>query len=392
MIHRRDQPTASFGLWLRLACTVPLEQAKLELIPRTCCGQRRSWAERKRVVAHYIRVVYGDSAFWRLLIISLIVALGTRATFRHLDATFPKYFMRTFGADAPFEVFVAVEPIITVLLSFPITFLLLRTRASTYASLVGGTLLQSFCPLALLWSSYGNTLGFVIIMALGEAIWSPKLYEYSTMVAPEGYEGTFVAVAFVPQYVSAGIVGVTSGYLLDRYVPSDEDLAPGAQRQPHMLWGMIAAASFVTPMMLACLKRRLFHGEPEALPPDTTRPPDTASDTRRAGARTGGGGGGGGAGRKSRAGGGAYALGAAAEDGDGNDEDEDEDDDGGDGGGGSDEENGVSGGEGRPAGKLPARTAPARSGKRRLGQRGLKRRSSEVAILRDTDADDVEQC
>ena len=44
--------------------------------------------------------IYGDSAFWRLLIVSLIVALGTRATFRHLDATFPKYFMRTFGADA----------------------------------------------------------------------------------------------------------------------------------------------------------------------------------------------------------------------------------------------------------------------------------------------------
>ena len=29
-------------------------------------------------------------------------------------------------------------------------------------------------------------------MALGESIWSPRLYEYSTMVAPEGFEGTFV--------------------------------------------------------------------------------------------------------------------------------------------------------------------------------------------------------
>ena len=35
---------------------------------------------------------------------SLIVALGTRAIFRHLDATFPKYFLRMFGEDAPFEV------------------------------------------------------------------------------------------------------------------------------------------------------------------------------------------------------------------------------------------------------------------------------------------------
>ena len=31
-------------------------------------------------------------------------------TFRHLDATFPKYFMRMHGADAPFEVFLGRAP------------------------------------------------------------------------------------------------------------------------------------------------------------------------------------------------------------------------------------------------------------------------------------------
>ena len=54
------------------------------------------------------------------------------------------------------------------------------------------TVRQAFCPLALLWTSYVSALSFVIIMALGESIWSPRLYEYSTMVAPEGFEGTFV--------------------------------------------------------------------------------------------------------------------------------------------------------------------------------------------------------
>ena len=102
---------------------------------------------------------------------SLIVAMGTRATFRHLDATFPKYFMRMHGDEAPFELFVAVEPLLTVLLSFPVTYLLLRHRVSTFAALVCGTLLQSFCPLALVYSSYSAAFAFVAIMALGEAIW-----------------------------------------------------------------------------------------------------------------------------------------------------------------------------------------------------------------------------
>eukprot|EP00325_Prymnesiales_sp_UTEX-LB-985_P004077 CAMPEP_0174706546 /NCGR_PEP_ID=MMETSP1094-20130205/9351_1 /TAXON_ID=156173 /ORGANISM="Chrysochromulina brevifilum, Strain UTEX LB 985" /LENGTH=358 /DNA_ID=CAMNT_0015904819 /DNA_START=206 /DNA_END=1282 /DNA_ORIENTATION=- len=244
----------------RVQQNVPLEQAQLESLERNRDAPSRTLSERQRVAKNYITTVYGNAAFWRLLVISLIVALGTRATFRHLDATFPKYFMRSFGADAPFEVFVAVEPVITVLLSFPATFLLLRWRASTFRALVGGTLLQSFCPIALLWTTYGNTLAFVVIMALGEAIWSPRLYEYSTMVAPEGYEGTFVAIAFVPQYVSAGIVGVTSGYLLDRFVP--ETLEEGEVRRPDILWGLVAAASFVTPLLLVLLKRRLFVTEP----------------------------------------------------------------------------------------------------------------------------------
>ena len=262
---------------VRVNQKAPLESAQLESLLALRPRASRSWAERKRVAKNYVNTVYGDAAFWRLLVISLIVALGTRATFRHLDATFPKYFMRTFGEDAPFEIFVAIEPVITVLLSFPATFFLLRSRASTYRSLVGGTLLQSFCPVALMWTSYGNTLAFVVIMALGEAIWSPRLYEYSTMVAPEGFEGTFVAVAFVPQYVSAGVVGVTSGYLLDRYVP--ETLLPGELRRPELLWGFVATASFVTPLCLVLLKRRLFVDEP-------TLQTDTQSVTVRRGPRS----------------------------------------------------------------------------------------------------------
>ena len=235
---------------LRVRQGAPLESGELEPCPRATHGLRAT-----------LRTVCGSKPFWKLLGLSLIVAMGTRATFRHLDATFPKYFMRMYGDDAPFELFVAVEPVLTVLLSFPVTFLLLRHRTSTFASLVGGTLLQSFCPLALVYTtSYGSALVFVTIMALGEAIWSPRLYEYSTMIAPEGFEGTFVAVTFVPQYVSAGVVGVTSGYLLERYVP--EEVAEGEARHPEYLWGLVAAASFLSPLLLTLLRSRLFGDEP----------------------------------------------------------------------------------------------------------------------------------
>ena len=95
---------------VRVVQNAPLEPARIEPLRRSrASAGARTWAERRRIARNYMHTVYGDAAFWRLLVISLIVALGTRATFRHLDATFPKYFMRTFGEDAPFEVFVAVR-------------------------------------------------------------------------------------------------------------------------------------------------------------------------------------------------------------------------------------------------------------------------------------------
>ena len=42
----------------------------------------------------------------------------------------------------------------------------------------------------------------MLIMAVGDAVWSPRMYEYCTMVAPEGCEGTFVAVT-EPSLLSA---------------------------------------------------------------------------------------------------------------------------------------------------------------------------------------------
>ena len=255
---------------IRVRQDVPIETGETEECPRG-----------NNSLGLTLSTVCGSKPFWKLLGLSLIVALGTRATFRHLDATFPKYFMRMHGDDAPFELFVAVEPVITVLLSFPVTYFLLQKRASTFASLVGGTLLQSFCPLALvLGSSYANSVAFVIFMALGEAIWSPRLYEYSTMVAPDGFEGTFVAVTFVPQYVSAGIVGVESGYLLEHYVPEECERPECEYRRPWMLWGVVAAASFLSPALLALFRSRLFGEEP-------TLQHDVATVAAKRGPRTG---------------------------------------------------------------------------------------------------------
>merc|ERR1719174_3389383 len=111
-----------------------------------------------------------------------------------------------------------------------------------------------------MYTSYATTFAFIVLMAFGEAIWSPRLYEYSTMVAPEGFEGTYVAVTFIPQYLSAAIVGLESGFLLQEFLPMYEN--EDHPRNPRALWGSIAFMSFLTPAALVVFRRCLFDEEP----------------------------------------------------------------------------------------------------------------------------------
>ena len=54
---------------------------------------------------------------------------------------------------------------------------------------------------------------FIVILSIGEALWSPRLYEYTAMIAPKGREGTYMALASAPNFAAKLAVGGLSGTL-----------------------------------------------------------------------------------------------------------------------------------------------------------------------------------
>jgi len=58
---------------------------------------------------------------------------------------------------------------------------------------------------------------FVIQLSIGEAFYSPRLYEYSMRVSPKGGEGIYTALASAPLFVTTFAIGPLSGWLLTRY-------------------------------------------------------------------------------------------------------------------------------------------------------------------------------
>ena len=96
-----------------------------------------------------------------------------------------------------------------------------------------GAFISAASPFVLcLGSSMPFQIAMILVLTVGEALWSPRLYEYNVAIAPRGREATYVSLAMLPYFLAKFLVGPTSGYLLDAFCP------PAGPRQPALLWAV----------------------------------------------------------------------------------------------------------------------------------------------------------
>jgi MFS family permease len=90
---------------------------------------------------------------------------------------------------------------------------------------------------------------FVVLLSFGEAIYSPRLYEYAACIAPKGQEASYMAMSYLPFFLAKLLVAGTSGHLLAAYCPEN------GPRHSEILWLIIALTTMVAPLGLIALQR-----------------------------------------------------------------------------------------------------------------------------------------
>lgn len=202
-----------------------------------------------------MRDVLSQRRFQRFLVLVLIF-VGVKSVFRHLDATFPKYFLRSFGPDSEFEWYLIINPLCILILT-PIVTLVIAKFKFTYSNIfMLGATISGMSPFFLaVETSHIMCFCFVLTLSVGEAIWSPKLYEYSVAVAPVGREATYSGFATVPMFLATGLIGGFSGHALEHYCPAYKDC------DGTTLWFLIGLTTLSSPVLLFFLRSRLFSDE-----------------------------------------------------------------------------------------------------------------------------------
>lgn len=235
---------------------------------------REALAESARIFAG----LWHQSAFYRFLaFLSLLV--GVRLIFYHMYYTFPKHALRELGPGAPIGQLFGVLNSTLIILFVPIVGALTQ-RISAYRMVSFGSFIAAssvffmvlppelYAPLARGWLGklighywldlagavhplYVGIVLFVLFLSLGESLWSPRLYEYTAAIAPEGREGSYMALSILPFFIAKFFVGVLSGFLLQTYCPED------GPRDCQTMWLVIAAMAMITPVGLITLQRFL---------------------------------------------------------------------------------------------------------------------------------------
>ena len=166
-------------------------------------------------------------AMWRLIVLIALI-LGVRAVYTYLYLLMPKYWLRTIGPDAAIGTLNAINPfgiVIGLILFIP-----LANRFETFKMLVYGAMISSIAlfPMAVPWTFYGMEIGnthylmallCMVLVTIGEVIWSPKLNEYTASIAPKGQEGAYLGMSLIPWFLAKSLVSMFSGHMLERWSP-----------------------------------------------------------------------------------------------------------------------------------------------------------------------------
>ena len=224
--------------------------------------------------AELFRRLIGQSAFYRLLAFFLFIGF-LKAIFLQMDYVFPKWGIRELGLNAPVGKLSAINAIIIIFL-VPIVGALTQKFAAYRMVVIGGAICAAgvfIMALPTQWfqlaadSIIGQWLGhgflgvhgsihpyyimaalYLAVFSVGEAFYSPRVYEYAAAIAPKGQEASYGSLAYLPFLVGKVLVGA-GGWLLAAFVPEE------GPRRSGTMWLIFALAASIAPIGLVVFRR-----------------------------------------------------------------------------------------------------------------------------------------
>jgi len=215
-----------------------------------------------------------QSGFYRLLVFLLLIGF-LKLIFLQMDYVFPKFGIRELGNGAPIGHLSNINYILIIVL-VPIIGALTQKYSAYRMVVIGGAICAASVfvmalPTTWFQTSANGPIGqwigrgylgvqgsihpyymmiaiYISIFSIGEAFYSPRVYEYAAAIAPRGQEASYGALSYIPFLIGKLLVG-TGGWLLAAFCPAN------GPRRSGIMWLIFALAASIAPIGLLAFRR-----------------------------------------------------------------------------------------------------------------------------------------
>lgn len=205
-------------------------------------GEKKSLKEHARYYLKNFPLRDGRFLFF------IFILIPVQTLFAHNWLTLPQYCNRAFTGIVSdnYEFFVNFSPLLIFILT-PVATALTSSK-STYQMMIIGTAIMA-APTFLLATgpTMGTLMAYLVLMTIGEAIWSPRFLQWIAEVAPPGMTGIYMGIGQFPWFLTKVITSLYSGWFLSRYCPGG---VPPEALQTETMWFIYGIIALLTPVGL----------------------------------------------------------------------------------------------------------------------------------------------
>jgi POT family proton-dependent oligopeptide transporter len=189
----------------------------------------------------------------------IFALIPVQTLFAHNWLTLPQYFSRAFTGvvSSNFEFFVNFNPILIFILTPMVA--ALTTKSSTYTMMIVGTFVMA-SPTFILAFAGPNiyaVFAYLIIMTIGEAMWSPRFLQWVAEIAPKNMTGIYMGIGQFPWFLTKVITSLYSGWFLMHFCPEG---VPPQQLHTQTMWFIYGLIAILTPVGLWLARRWMVKG------------------------------------------------------------------------------------------------------------------------------------
>jgi MFS family permease len=195
-----------------------------------------------------MKEVTSEKTFWIFITFIFLLVL-VKMIFQYNHSLYPVYMDRIDLGEWTGRLY-SINPLIIIFLVPVMT--AVTSRMSGYKVIVVGSFVSAASVFLLgLGEAIAFVVAFQVVLSLGEALYSPRLYDYTASIAPPGKEASYMAYSKAPMFFAKVAAGPASGLLLLNLCPES------GPRNTELMWIIVGATTMVSPIALLLGKRWL---------------------------------------------------------------------------------------------------------------------------------------